>query len=102
MEAWIAHLNARNTGKKQQTVIDFIRIVNESKISDEDIRARLSLKPGQRFDEVSMSDDLSEIFGLELFEEVSYRIIEEDEQTGVEVLAKRSESSHKYFRFTSL
>ena len=46
-----------------------------------------------------MSDDLSEIFGLELFEEVSYRIIEEDDQTGVEVLAKRSESGHKYFRF---
>jgi NTE family protein len=97
--AWIAHLNARNTGKKQQPVIDFIHIVNDSKISDEVIRARLSLKPGQRFDEVSMSDDLSEIFGLELFEEVSYRIIEEDDQTGVEVLAKRSESGHKYFRF---
>jgi NTE family protein len=97
--AWIAHLNARNTGKTQQPVIDFIRIVNDSNISDEVIRARLSLKPGQRFDEVSMSDDLSEIFGLELFEEVSYRIIEEDDQTGVEVLAKRSESGHKYFRF---
>lgn len=97
--AWIAHLNARNTGKTQQPVIDFIHIVNDSKISDEVIRARLSLKPGQRFDEVSMSDDLSEIFGLELFEEVSYRIIEEDDQTGVEVLAKRSESGHKYFRF---
>ena len=97
--AWIAHLNARNTVKKQQPVIDFIHIVNDSKISDEVIRARLSLKPGQRFDEISMSDDLSEIFGLELFEEVSYRIIEEDDQTGVEVLAKQSESGHKYFRF---
>jgi NTE family protein len=97
--AWIAHLNARNTGKTQQPIIDFIRIVNDSNISDEVIRARLSLKPGQRFDEVSMSDDLSEIFGLELFEEASYRIIEEDGQTGVEVLAKRSESGRKYFRF---
>ena len=97
--AWIAHLNARNTGKKQQPVVDFINIVNDSKISDEVIRSRLSLKPGQRFDEASMSDDLSEIFGLELFEEVSYGLIQEDDQTGVEVLAKQSESGHKYFRF---
>ena len=97
--AWITHLNARSTGKKQQPVIDFIRIVNDSRISDEVIRARLSIKPGQIFDESSMSDDLSEIFGLELFEEVSYRITEEGDQTGVEVLAKRSESGHKYFRF---
>ena len=97
--AWIAYLNTKDTGKKQQPVIDFMRIVNESKISDEVIRARLSLKPGQIFDESTMSSDLSELFGLELFEEVSYRIIEEDDQTGVEVLAIPSEYGHKYFRF---
>jgi|GEM_PF-5589159 len=54
---------------------------------------------GQMLDEVSMSRDMSEIYGLELFEEVSYRIIEDDQQTGVEVLARRSESGHRNFRF---
>ncbi len=97
--AWTSHLAARRPGKREQPVIEFIRIVNDSDLSDEVIKAHLSLEPGQRLDEVSMSRDISEIYGLELFEAVSYRIIEEDQQTGVEVFAKRSESGHKNFRF---
>jgi NTE family protein len=96
---WLAYLDTRTTGKREQPVIDFIRIVNDSNVSDEVIKARLSLKPGQRFDEVNMTADLSEIYGLELFEEVSYRIIEENDQTGVEVLARRSENGQKFIRF---
>jgi NTE family protein len=98
-EAWLTYLGARITGKREQPVIDFIRIVNDSNVSDEVIKARLSLKPGQKFDEVNMSADLSETFGLELFEEVSYRIVEENDQTGVEVIARRSEYGQKYLRF---
>jgi NTE family protein len=97
--AWLAHLETRSPGERQQPIIDFIRIVNDSDISDEIIEARLSLEPGKSFDEASMSRDLSEIYGLELFEEVSYKIVEEDSKTGVEVLAKKGENVHKYFRF---
>ena len=98
-EVWLAYLDARSTGKREQPVIDFIRIVNDSNVSDEVIRAHLSLTPGQELDEVNMSADLSAIFGLELFEEVSYRIVEENDQTGVEVLARRSENGQKFIRF---
>ncbi len=98
-EAWLTYLGSRSEGKRQQPRIDFIRIVNDSRISDKVIEAHLNLQVGQTFDEAKMSADLSEIYGLELFEEVSYRIIEQDDQTGVEILARRSQNGHKFLRF---
>jgi len=98
-EAWIAFLDARNQEFAEPPVIDFIRIVNDSKVSDKVIKARLSQELGEPLEIEKLSVDLSEIFGLELFEEVSYQIVEQDEQTGLEVLARRSENGHKYLRF---
>jgi len=92
-------VDARNPKKVQPPVIDFIHISNDSKVSDEVIKARLSQKPGQELNVARLSADLSEIFGLELFEEVSYQVVEENDQTGIEVLARRSETGHKYLRF---
>ena len=97
--AWLAFMDARDQVRREPPVIDFIRIVNDSNVSDEVIKARLSQELGQKLDVVSLSTDLSEIFGLELFEEVSYQLVEENDQTGIEVLASRSENGHKYLRF---
>jgi len=97
--AWLAFIGSRNQQKTEPPVIDFIRIVNDSAVSDEVIKARLSQKIDQKLEVEKLSADLSEVFGLELFEEVSYQIIEEDEQTGIEILARPSETGHKYLRF---
>ena len=97
--AWLAFMDARDQVRREPPVIDFIRIVNDSNVSDEVIKARLSQELDQKLDVVSLSTDLSEIFGLELFEEVSYQLVEENDQTGIEVLASRSENGHKYLRF---
>ena len=98
-EAWLAFMDTRNEEQSVQPVIDFIRIVNDSNVSDEVIRARLSQKLDQKLNVENLSADLSELFGLELFEEVSYQLVEENDQTGIEVLARRSENGHKYLRF---
>ena len=98
-EAWLAFMNTRNKIKSEPPMIDFIRIVNDSNISDEVIKAHLSQEPGKNLKIEKLSADLSEIFGLEIFEEVSYQLVEENDQTGIEVLAKRSKSGQKYLRF---
>lgn len=98
-EAWRTHLAARSIPGHQQPVVDFIRIVNDTDVSDEVIEARLSQETGQKLDLVELSDDLTEIYSLELFEEVNYSIVNEDGQTGVEVRARRRENGEDHIRF---
>lgn len=98
-DTWLAFVDTRKQEKTEPPVVDFIRIVNDSDVSDRVIKAYLSQEPGNKLDIERLSVDLSEIYGLELFEEVSYQLVEENNQTGIEVLARRSENGHKYLRF---
>jgi len=96
---WLAFTDTQVSGQREQPVVDFIRIINDANVSDEVIRARVSQVMGEELDVGRLSADLSEIFGLELFEEVSYRLVEENNRTGVEVLARRSENGQRFLRF---
>jgi len=98
-EEWYAHLAARSNNYHDQPVIDFIRIKNDSDASDEIIRSKLSAKVGEKFNGAKISADLTDIYGLELFEEVNYQILEENGSTGIEVRAKQREDGEDYLRF---
>jgi NTE family protein len=69
-------------------VIAFVRIENQSPVADEVIRARLRVQPGAPLDQAQIETDIAAIYGLELFEIVSYRVEEEDGRTGVVVNAR--------------
>ena len=84
---WNRYQQARRAEETQPPVVDFVRVVNNSDVSDEIISARLSVKPGQTLDIKQLSEDLTEIYGLELFDEVTYRTVTEATKTGVEVRA---------------
>lgn len=60
--AWLAFMNARNQERSEPPVIDFIRVVNDSNVSGEVIKARLSQELDQEPDVAGLSTDLSEIF----------------------------------------
>jgi len=64
-------------------VIDFIRIDNNSRLSDEVIRARLMIKPGDRLDLAVLNQDLKIIFGMDEFERVDYEIVAENGKRGL-------------------
>ena len=96
---WLAFTETQVSGQREQPIVNFIRIVNDANVSDEVIRARLSQVIGDALDVVRLSTDLSEVYGLELFEEVSYRLVEEEGRTGVEVMARRSENGQRFIRF---
>ncbi|MEQ8836243.1 patatin-like phospholipase family protein [Haliea sp.] len=98
-QAWVAYMESRREVKREQPQIDFIQIVNNSRISDDVIRAHLSLQVDQPLDELKLSEELSEIYGMEIFEEVSYELVERDNETGVEIVAKRNQIGHQFLRF---
>lgn len=72
-------------------VIDFVRLNNQSKIDDKVFLSSLGEMEGHPLDTEKLNTNLGNIYGLELFENVSYEIIEENGRTGLSIdLKERS------------
>jgi NTE family protein len=83
----------------EETTLDFIRIENNSRLSDELISSRLSIKLGDKLDFDKLERDMAVIFGLDYFETVDYQVVIENDKTGIVVTATEKASGLDSFRF---
>ncbi|HEU4616913.1 MAG TPA: patatin-like phospholipase family protein [Gammaproteobacteria bacterium] len=66
--------------------IDFVRLVNKSKIMDSIIETRLrDIMVGQPLDVATVERAIDQVYGLQIFQNVRYRLVTENGETGVEV-----------------
>ncbi|MFM1891837.1 MAG: hypothetical protein RLZ44_914, partial [Pseudomonadota bacterium] len=82
------YLADRTKPPAQGGKLAFVRIQNQSRISDDVIASYLSAKPGEPLDIAQLERDIQQIYGLELFESVRYELVEENGKTGVVVQAR--------------
>jgi NTE family protein len=66
-------------------IVHFVRIENNSRLGDGMIRDRLQQQIGAPLDRSQLEQDISTIYGMELFQTVGYDVIEEDGETGLVV-----------------
>lgn len=77
------HLATRGHGKAEVGAVAFIRIDNQSGISDEVIASQITLKPSEPLNIPQLERDIQQIYGLEIFESVRYELVEENGRNGV-------------------
>lgn len=80
-------------------VVDFIRINNNTRLSDQVLEKQLQIKPGDRIDPQQISRNLNAIYGMGDFDQVNYRLVEEDGKTGLVVEAQQSYIGTDTLRF---
>jgi NTE family protein len=85
--------------RDMQPVIAFVRIRNTSGVDDRVIAEKLRIKPGERLDVKRLEEDLAIIYGLDLFERVTPRLVEENGQTGLLVQAIAKGWGPNYLQF---
>jgi len=82
-----AYLAAQDFGKPKREpappVIDFIELDNRSRVSDKKILTHLEVETGQPLDVEQLERDIGKIYGLELFETITYDIVSENDSTGL-------------------
>ena len=83
----------------QSPIIHFVRIENDSPISDGMIRDRLRQAIGEPLDRKQLEQDISTIYGLELFQNVRYDVDQDDGLTGLVVSAKARSWGPNYVQF---
>jgi NTE family protein len=88
LAAYQAHLAGRpELPENHQPVIDFIRIKNTTRLSDQVIEKQLNVKPGEPLDPEELNRNLNIIYGMGDFQQVTYSLVEEDGKTGLVVEA---------------
>ena len=76
-----------------------ITIETDTSLSEEVLRARLLTKVGDAFEPDKIEEDLSRIYGLGLFQTVTYDVEPADEDVTLHIIAKENSAGKDYFRF---
>jgi NTE family protein len=98
-EDYRAHLAGRKRRAAAPPVIDEIRVVNHSRLSDGVIAARLSQKTSEPLDVARLERDLGQIYGLEIFELVYYDVTIESDRTVLTITVREASWGPNYLQF---
>jgi len=95
---YLAYRDSLETPAYSNPVIEFVTISNNSRVSDSVIRERISQQVGAPLDIPRIEKDIGAIYGLQLFENIGYEVIERDGKTGVEIEARQREWGPNYLQ----
>ena len=85
---------------QQSYIVQFVNINNGSVLNDEIIRSRLDLTIGQPLDITSLEKSVDRVYGLDVFEAVTYNLVRNEEgEQGVEINAKARSWGPNYLQF---
>jgi len=82
-----------------QPLIEFVEIVNQSRLSDEVLLSRLNLQLNQPLDRDALDEAIDRLYGLDVFQKVSYELINRDQQTGIQIKAQEKSWGPDYLQF---
>ncbi len=80
-------------------IVDFVRVQDDSNLSPKVAEGLLHIPLQQPLDVKQLDKDIAKIYGQGYYEQVSYRLVEEAEETGVVVNARKKSWGPNYFRF---
>ncbi len=97
--AFAHHMAARETRERGLPIIDFVRLNNDSSVADEVIRSLLRVEIGEPLDTPQLEEDLAAIYGLDVFDNVSYSAVKDDGRTGVVISVQERPWGPNYLQF---
>ncbi len=83
----------------ESPVIHFITIDNQSAIADELIASRISTPLNEPLDLAQLEADIESIYSLDIFQLVTYDVIEKSSETGLHIYAKEKSWGPNYLQF---
>ncbi|MGR8921893.1 MAG: patatin-like phospholipase family protein, partial [Gammaproteobacteria bacterium] len=97
---YAAYLEERaRTPHKEPPVIDFVRFENESSLSEDVLVARLGIETGVPLDVEAIEAGIANLYGLDVFQSVSYEVISEGERNGLLIRALEKPWGPNYIQF---
>lgn len=86
-EDWNSYLAARKVLPDQKEKLAFVRVVHDDRLDAKVLESKLSVEAGDDIDTSVLARNANRLYGLQLYEHVAYRLVEENGATGVEFKA---------------
>jgi len=84
----------------RRPIIEFVRLDNQSGLSDDFVASRVEEIPlGQPLDIEELELSIARIYGTQVFQKVGYEIVEDGDRTGIKVTAIERDWGPKYLQF---
>jgi NTE family protein len=77
------HVASRTVLDQPRGTLDFVRFEHDGRLATELLAARAGVHPGDQIDPDDFASGASRLYGLDMFERVGYRIVEDGDQVGV-------------------
>jgi NTE family protein len=98
-ETFARYLENRTSPTQVDEQLAFVRVSHDDRIRPGILESRLDTKVGDTVDPNKLAEDANKLLGLKLYEEVSYKLFEEDGGIGVEFLAEPTSLGPNYLQF---
>ena len=97
-EQFAAHLANRRRSAEPGS-LDFVRVSDDGTLSPKVLESRLQSKPGDKIDSEQLATDAARLYGLQLYEQVDYRITNDNGNRGVEFLPRAKDWGPNFLKF---
>ena len=96
---WMSYLSRRTLRPNENDELAFVRVVHDGKLAPEVLESRLSVHAGDKINADILAQNADRLYGLQLYEHVEYRLIDEDGGTGVEYRATAKSWGPNFLQF---
>jgi NTE family protein len=86
-DAWESYLAEQKVLPDMDGKLAFVRVVHDGQLNPKVLESRLSVDAGDNIDTAVLARNANRLYGLQLYEHVGYRLVEENGSTGVEYSA---------------
>ena len=96
---WAQHVAQRTMNFNDQQPLAFVRVVHDGKLAPEVLESRLSVEAGDPINTRLLAENANRLYGLQLYEHVGYRLIDEGDGMGVEYRAVAKSWGPNFLQF---
>lgn len=97
--AWREYQAGLEVTREPVHTFDFVRVVDEGPLSERVLKSRLQTEPDEPVTNEMLAEDAARLYGLDLYSQVSYRLVREDGQRGVEFHTKPKSWGPNFLQF---
>ena len=98
-DQWGPYLAQRKLVPNENEELAFVRIVHDGKLAPQVLESRLSVKAGDPINAAILAKNANRLYGLQLYQQVGYRLVEEGGATGVEYTATAKSWGPNFLQF---
>jgi len=98
-QAWGEYLANREKPVYPESNLAFVRVVHDGVLAPEVLESKLSVKAGDPIDHAVLAQNADRLYGLKYYEQVTYRLVDEGEGTGVEYRARTKSWGPSFLQF---